>query len=88
MTDPADLCNEAAECFGSDPERSFALFREAAEAGYPNAFFGMAEVLMSGSLGDPDPEWAEELYHVAAEAGHPPSMYRLGMLFSGAMGHP
>ena len=87
MQDPAELCRKAAECFCDDPQRSLELFSEAAKSGFPNAFFGIAEMKMSGQLEEPDPAAAEELYLAAAEAGHPPSMYRLGMLFSGAGGH-
>ncbi|MBO4797927.1 MAG: sel1 repeat family protein, partial [Candidatus Methanomethylophilaceae archaeon] len=81
------LCQEAVSIFFDKPAEAYELFREAALQGYPNAFFGIAEMKMSGLLEEPDPEAAAELYRIAAEAGHPPSMYRLGMLYSGPAGY-
>ena len=83
MTDPLELCQMAVESYRSDPQKAYSLFSEAAAAGHPNGFFGMAEMKVSGFGTERDVEGAVELYRVAAEAGHPPSMYRLGMLYSG-----
>ena len=80
MQDPQELCEKAVECFKEDPGEAFRLFREAAEAGYPNGYFGLAEMKFNGYGVDKDVEGAAELYKAAAEAGHPPSMYRLGLL--------
>ena len=88
MQDPAMLCQKAVECFSKEPQKALELFTEAAQTGYPNAYFGIAEMRMAGMLGEPDVDASKELYEAAAEAGHPPSMYRLGMLYSGAAGYP
>ena len=85
MNDPVELCTQAVECYTTDPARAAELFREAAEAGHPNGYFGLAEMFLGGHGVERDPKAALELYRVAAEAGHPPAMYRLGTLYSGEM---
>ena len=86
MTDPLELCQMAVESYQSDPQRAYSLFTEAAAAGHPNGFFGMAEMKVAGFGTERDLDGAIELYRTAAEAGHPPSMYRLGVLYSGTGG--
>ena len=80
MTDPAELCDRAVRLYPTDPEAAYDLFVEAAQHGFPNAFFGLAEMKMSGVGTERDPEGALELYTAAAEAGHGKAQYVLGSL--------
>ncbi len=88
MEDPLELCERAANLSFTDPAQAYALFERAASLGSSNGLFGMAELKMTGTGMDVDIAGAEALYNEAVSKDrHPPSMYRLGMLWSGVMGH-
>ncbi len=82
-----ELCNRAAAivgngCTAEQAAEAAGMFRMAADAGYPDAQFGLAEMFFNGIGMDRDIGKAKELYEKAAESGNIPALFRLGGIFS------
>ncbi|MFA6805423.1 MAG: SEL1-like repeat protein [Candidatus Methanomethylophilaceae archaeon] len=63
-----------------DPVFAAGLFKEVADAGYPNGQFGYAELLMNGNGVQQDIPRAMEMYNMAAVQNHPAAMFRLASM--------
>jgi len=66
---------------GPNMEAAFRCFRQAAEAGEPEAMHCLGECLDAGDGCEEDPEKARIWYEAAARRGHAGAMYALGCMF-------
>ena len=86
-TQARELCSKAATiigngCTASQAAEAAGMFRLAADAGFPDAQFGLAEMMFNGIGMDRDIKGAAELYSKAGEAGNIPALFRLGGIYS------
>lgn len=65
-----------------DPVTAAILFKQVADAGYPNGMFGLAELMYRGEGIAKDEERAFRYYESAAVTGHPASLFRLGTIMA------
>ena len=82
-----ELCNRAAAIVGNGctPEQAAeaaGMFRMAADAGFPDAQFGLAEMMFNGIGMERDIAGAKDLYQKAADGGNIPALFRLGGILS------
>ena len=82
-----ELCSKAAAIVGNgcSPDQAAeaaGMFRTAADAGFPDAQFGLAEMMFNGIGMERDVRGAKELYEKAGEAGNIPALFRLGGILS------
>lgn len=69
--------------------RSFYQLEKAAELGYPDAIFALANLYANGDIVDKDIQKASSLYEKAANLGHPKSIYYQALtIFYGNAGAP
>ena len=81
------ICTEAVRiitnpCSGEDLSRAAKLFSSAADAGYSQGMFGLAEMKLQGIGMERDVNSAVELYQKAADLGNVSAMFRLGQVSS------
>lgn len=86
------LCSEAAEIIAvEDPSpedcaKAYSMFGRAADEGYPEGYFGMAEMTLYGLGTEADTHRAVEFYIKASELGSTPADFRLGVIFANVDG--
>ncbi|MFO7544708.1 MAG: tetratricopeptide repeat protein [Trueperaceae bacterium] len=68
--------------------RAARYYRQAADAGLPDAQMALAELHMRGMGVDQDAAAAVSLYRAAANAGHAPAQYALGLAYVHGTGVP
>ncbi len=82
------MCSEAAGLIAvQDPSpedciKAYSMFKQAADAGFPEGYFGLAEMTVSGLGTEADIDRAVELYVKASELGSIPADFRLGIIFA------